>query len=761
MIKAAAGKLKTYDGVVFCFIASVIIAVVAYNIGLLTEPGKFLPTGLSMRNGEMGANITRGIDLAVEDVELIRSGKAVSDLWRLLTFVHPDLFFYLALLIPNAARTILLIGYYVRFGLCCSAMYYFMAEHIKLSRLPAALLGVMYTFSSQIVLTAQHASLMNMALMIPVTMSAFDSYLQKRTWKSFILVCLTSFGVALSGGYGLITGIPFIVIMALLMSISLYSTYKMAFTSWLKLLGGIITGLIMSAAFAVPGLLSMDMSVNIEESFKNAKVNYTVFELIRGTFFLRSGSIYQNTSPLFYVGILTLVAVTAFALNEMIPVRLKVASALMATVIHITCSSSFVNETVSVFGLSALLNSSKLICLEIVVFFIAAVGLRNVKSLGRGEFIASCLIPLFFLIMSGNSTSGTTFASPIVISTFIGIIVEGCLVYALAKDKISNRGKYAVLFMIFFFVGVNTAFMFFNNTIQKNAVDEYFKLSYGNSSSENLIYDSDFDLPAVNSGDKYQIIPDDLTDFIAGDNTIDDLNYASFRISGRELFDEIFLTPSDKKELRQEGVNTYLLREGSNILPFSPFEISEGERLFIYCNAVNGASVNISSESGDSTKAFTGPFFTEIIGTSGEVSLEFMIHSVSDDACRISIFKLDNEALEAMQSLSGTVSGSRFMIDVSKVDGKCTIVLPYVYDDTTVRVDGIACDTFEYCGKLAAAFVCNNDSLMEVSVERKDTGIIPGILVSIFAAACLIAIPVAHMYNEKKKVTGEGTDSNA
>lgn len=761
MIKAAAGKLKTYDGVVFCFIASVIIAAVAYNIGLWIEPGKFLPTGISMRNGDMNSNILHGIDLAVEDVELIRSGKAVSDLWRLLTFVHLDPFFYLALLIPSGARTVLLIGYYVRFGLCCSAMYYFMVEHIKLSRLPAALLGVMYTFSTQVVLTAQHASLMNMALMIPMTMSAFDSYLQKRTWKSFILVCLTSFGVAVSGGYGLITGIPFILVMALLMSISLYSTFKMAFTSWLKLLGGIVTGLILSAAFAVPGLMSMELSLDIEESFKNAKVNYTVFDLIRGTFLLRSGSVYLNISPLFYVGILTIVAVIAFALNEMIPVRLKVASALIAAVIHITCSSSFVSETVSVFGASSLLNSSKLICLEIVIFFIAAVGLRNVKSLGRGEFIASCLIPLFLLVMSGSSTSGTTFASTIVITTFIGIIVEGCLLYALANDKISNKGKYAVLFVLFFFVGVNTAFMFFNNTIQKYTVDEYFKLSYGSSSSEELIYDSDFDLPAVNSGDKYQIIPGDLCDYISGDTAIDDINYSSLRISGNKLFDEIFLKSSDKKELRQEGPNTYLLREGGNTLSFSPFEIKDGERLFIYCNAVNGASVIFSSESGESARAFTGPFFTEIGQVSGEVSLEFVIASESDDACRISIFKLNKEALESMQSLSGSVSGSRFMIDVSKVDGMCTIVLPYTFDDTTVRVDGITCDTFEYCGKLAAVFVCNNDSLMEVSVEQKDTGIIPGILVSVFAAACLIAIPVAHMYNEKKKVTGEGNDSNA
>ena len=236
--------------------------------------------------------------------------------------------------------------------------------------------------------------------------------------------------------------------------------------------------------------MSMELSVDIEQSFNNAKVNYTVFEVIRGTFLLRSGSVYVNNSPLFYVGIFTLVAVMAFALNEMIPVRLKVASALIAAVIHIICSSSFVNETVSVFGTSALLNSSRFICLEIVLFFIAAIGLKNVKSLGRGEFIASCLVPLFFLVMSGSSTSGTSFASPIVISTFIGIIVEGCILYALAKDKITDKGKYAVLFIIFTFVGINTAFMYFNNTIQKNAVDEYFKLSYGDSSSEKLIYDS-------------------------------------------------------------------------------------------------------------------------------------------------------------------------------------------------------------------------------------------------------------------------------
>lgn len=754
MIKA---KLKTCDGVVFCFIASAIIAVIALNIGLRVEPGKILPTGLSMRSGEMTENILRGIDLAIGDIELIRSGSAFPDIWRLLTFVHLDLFFYLALLVPKAAKTILLTGYYLRFGLCCSAMYYFMSEHIKLSRVFSALLAVMYTFSSQIVLTAQFASLMNMAIMLPVLMSVFDSYLQKRTWKSFILVCIGSFGLAITGGFGLITGIPVMVFISLLMCVSLYSTFKMAITSWLKLLGGMAAGLALSMVFALPGLLAMQFNVNVAESFKNAKVNYTVFEVIRGTFLLRSGSVYQNNAPLFYVGILTLTALIAFALNEIIPVRLKVASAVILTVIHGTCCSSFVNEVISVFGPAAVLNSSRLICLEVIIFFLAGIGIRNIGNLGRGEHIATCLIPLFFLVMSGNSSSGTTLASPIVISTFLGIIIEASLLYALAKDKLSRKAKYAVLLAVFFCVGINTAFIMFNNTIQKSAVDEYFKVNYGTSDSETLIYDEGFEFPAINDGNKYLIVPVDLSNPVTGDSAVDDMNYISMRISGQQLFDEIFLMPSDKREMHQEGHNTFLLKEGNNELSFKPFEISEGERLFVYCNAPNGASVSFINSNGDSAKAFTGPFLTEIESAPGDVTMDLFVRSGSEDACRVSVFKLNSAAYAALEDMSGYISGSDFLIDVSNADGMCTLILPYAFDDTKIKVDGVLCDTFEYCGRLSASFVCNSDSAKEVTVGRKASGLIPGLMISLFVATCLIAIPVFQMYNGRKKQPAKET----
>lgn len=755
-------KLNILAELAFFFLAAVSIAAVALNIGLHTEPGKLLPAGLSMRNGEMSGNILRGIDLALEDIDLIRSGNAASETWRLLTFVHLDLFFYLALILPRAAaRTILLFGYYARFGLCCASMYYFLSSHLKLRAFFSALLAVMYTFSSQIVFTAQFASVINMAAMIPAVMSAFDSYLQKRTWKSYVLVCLASFLLSVTGGFGIVTGIPAMILIGLLMCISLYSTFKMAFTSWLKLLGGLAGGLALSAVFVLPGLLSMKTDVNVAESFKNAKVTYTFFELIRGTFLLRSGSFYQNTAPLFYVGILTLVAVIAFALNERIPIRLKVAAAVIAVVIHITCCSSFVNETVSVFGAAPVLNSSKLICLETVIFFMAGIGLKNIKSLKRGDYIASCLIPLFFLVMSGNSTSGTSFASPILIATFLGIICESVLVYAAAKEKIPEKAKYAVLFAILAFIGVNTAFIMFNNTIQKKTAAEYFGVNHGNKSSGNLILDKDLEIPLLNSWDKYLLVPSDLSLYVSGDSVIDDINYLSVNNSGEMLFEEIFLNPSDKRELRPEGANTYFLNKGSNELSFSPFIMEPGERLFLYCNSANGAAVKTVSSETDSGRAFTGPFLSALKAGPGDVSLTLTIDSEGEDTCRVSVYKLNQSALDAFSSASGEIHSSGFFIDCKNAGGKCTLILPYSYDDFKITVNGAVCDTFDFCGKLATTIEKDDDDVMEVSIRHRTSGFVPGALVSAFAALCLIAIPVFQLYNKKKNVTGEGTDINA
>ena len=757
------GKLIENRGVIFCFLASVLIAALAYYAGLKIEPGKILPEGLSMRSGPMSDSIVYGINIALDDIDLIKSGNAGSGLWRLLTFVHLDLFFYLALLLPQAAaKAVLMTGYFVRFGLCASAMYYFMSEHVKLSRMFSLLLAVMYAFSSQVIFTAQLAEIMNMTVMMPVLMSAVDSYYKKRTWKSFSLVCIASFGLGATGGFGILTGIPAMILISLLMSFGLYKTFKMAFSSWLKALGSILTGLILTAAFSVPGLYAMSFDVNISESFSKAKVSYTVYDLIRGMFALRSGGIVMNSAPVFYVGILTITAVIAFALNEAIPVRLKVASGVITAVFYISCCSSFVNETLSIFGAAAILMSARLICLGVLVFFIAGIGLKNIKTLTRGGFIATCLIPLAFLVVANNSTAGTTLAAPILAATFIAVILESGLVYALAKDKLTNKAKTVIVVAVYVLVGINAAFIMFNNTITKPTVEQYFIPEYGDGTAQSLIFDSDFDLPAINVADNYQIVNADLSIFEFEDSAIDGINFISNNINDEELFEEIFITPEgDEDEMFIKGPDRYGLDVGTNIYNFEPFDVIAGERLFIYCTAMEGAEVKIKSSDGLSEKTFTGPFLTALDVGEGEVKLDFTISSEGEEVCYIALYKLNENALNGIKKLSGNAASSGFTIGTRDITGTNTLILPYSYDDTRVKIGGKYRDTFEFFGKIACSFECSGEDNMEVSVERKDSGIVPGVLISAVAALCFIAIPLTQRYNKKKTVSGEGNTTNA
>ena len=759
----AQGKLKDVRGILFCFLSSVLIAVLAYYAGLKIEPGKILPAGLSMRTDPMSDSIVHGINLAIDDINIIKAGNAGSDLWRLLTFVHLDLFFYLALLVPEtAAKAVLMTGYFVRFGLCASAMYYFMSEHVKISRMMSCLLAVMYAFSTQVIFTAQIAEIMNMSIMMPVVMSAVDSYYKKRTWKSFSLVCIASFCLGATGGYGILTGIPAILLISLLMSFGLYKTCKMAFSSWLKALGSILTGLILTAVFSVPGLYAMSFNVNISESFSKAKVSYTAYDFIRGMFMLRSGSLVMNSAPVIYVGTLTLVAVIAFALNESIPVRLKVVSGVLAAVFYISCASSFVNETLSIFGAAAILMSARLICLGVLVFFIAGIGLKNIKTLTRGGFIATCLIPLAFLVVANNSTAGTTLAAPILAATFIAVILESGLVYALAKDKLTNKAKTVIVVAVYALVGINAAFILFNNTITKPTVEQYFIPEYGDGTAQSLIFDSDFDLPAINVADNYQIVNADLSIFEFEDSAIDGINFISNNINDEELFEEIFITPEgDEDEMFIKGPDRYGLDVGTNIYNFEPFDVIAGERLFIYCTAMEGAEVKIKSSDGLSEKTFTGPFLTALDVGEGEVKLDFTISSEGEEVCYIALYKLNENALNGIKKLSGNAASSGFLIGTRELTGMNTLILPYSYDDTRVKIGGKYRETFEFFGKIACSFECSGEDNMEVSVERKDSGIVPGVLISAVAALCFIAIPLTQRYNKKKTVSGEGNTTNA
>ena len=230
MISTRTGKQKFIDGFVISFLAAACAATIALNIGLSVSPGKILPVSISMRTGEMSENIIAGLKNAGNEVSAIKNGLSPADTWNLISDHNLDRFFLIALILPKSiTQAVLTIGYFLRFGAAASLMYWFCCRHTGLRRLYSFLLGMMYALSAQVILTAQFAPVMNMVVIIPAALSAFDSYLRERTWKAFGLSCLACAMTAASGICGCLSGIPFLTVAALLLSVSLYSLKRKIF----------------------------------------------------------------------------------------------------------------------------------------------------------------------------------------------------------------------------------------------------------------------------------------------------------------------------------------------------------------------------------------------------------------------------------------------------------------------------------------------------------------------------------------------------
>ena len=435
-------RARFIDGFVICFLAAACAATIALNIGLSVSPGKILPTTLSMRTGDMSENIIAGLKVAENDVAAIRSGLGAAETWSLISERNLDLFFFIALILPlGLTKSILTIGYFLKFGLAASMMYAFCNRHVGLRRLYSFLLGMMYAFSSQIIMTAQFSQVMNMAILIPCALSAFDSYLRERTWKYFSLSSLVCALIAASGNCGFLSGVPFLAGSALVLSVGLYSKKRKSFSCWLKLLGAVITGTAMAAFSVIPRYIGQTPEFDVVQAFKSAEMRYKFFDMLRHTFVAQSGGLDNDLPPVFYIGILRLEALVLFWANFRIPTRVKVTAAFVLSVWYISCSSSFVSEAVSIFGESTMLSSSRLICLEAFLFIYAAISLKNIGGIKPGALYAAFLLPLAFLVFSGNNYSDIQFSTTINLGTAVVMIVCGLVIRYLALNPAGKKIK--------------------------------------------------------------------------------------------------------------------------------------------------------------------------------------------------------------------------------------------------------------------------------------------------------------------------------
>ena len=755
-----AGQDRIRDGAVITFLAAVLIAVIAFQLCLNTKPGQFLPTKLTLRSDITDVYIIQGIEDSAIEASLIReslSGNGsmtAAECWTEITNDNLDPFFLLAVVFPGAARLIIEIGYFLKFGLAAAFMYYFCCRHIGPGRIMSVILGLSYAFSSQVILLAQFSAVMNLAVLFPLVMSAYDSFLRKRTMKAFIIGVVTSALLAACGTCADIVGLPFLMLASLIMCLALYDSARTILSSWIRLLITEILGLLLAGFIVFPRFASLDPVFDFEASYENAAVNYTFFDILSRTKLMLAGGIAGDSAPLWYFGILALTALVLFAANRKIPFRLKTGVFAFAAVTLISCSSSFVREMFTLTKVTPVFTGSRLICLSVVLIFAAALSLKNASGLATGVYYASALIPCALVMLSNvRSFDGKSSAMSLVI-TILSYVICACAVKYQADGGAGWKMKvFAVLAVVMVFC--NTAFQVANNTVKATAVHD----PYGASEQEDMARVSSeegFEMSVFTDSDKirYLIASTDLSEAADDMEYVRALNLAAQSALTGELFRFESASSYNNKNLKAAGMNRYSLSSGYNEVTFSVGSDQEG-KCFIYSSFTCPASINFKKGGYETNYEFDGAYICEVCddGSIGTVYLSY--NSNGEETGEITFQRLIPGALEALNEATHTADGLRFSFGFDDVPGMQggikTIIFSIPYsDDYSVRIGGHEAKTFEYDGRLAAVFSCSADTPeYDVVIGRKIPGLGGGIAVSVVIGAFLIAMAVRGGYNKK------------
>ncbi|MCR4775537.1 MAG: YfhO family protein [Saccharofermentans sp.] len=766
MIGTRSGKEKFIDGLVICFLAASCAAAVALNIGQCIEPGKILPTSLSMRSGAMNDNIIAGLTSAEESIAAIKNGLGAADAWNLISDNNLDLFFLIALLLPQSlTKAVLTIGYFLRFGAAAAAMYAFCCRHTGLCRLYSFLLGMMYSLSTQIILTAQFAPVMNMVILLPAALSCFDSYLRERTWKTFGLSCLFCCLIAVSGEYGCLSGIPFLAVAALVLPIGLYVGKRKVLSSWLRLLTAIFAGTAMASFSVIPRFIGRMPDFDVVESFKSAAMNFKLYDLLRHMFVAQSGGLETDMAPVFYIGILTVEALILFWANFRIPTRIKITAAFVMIIWYASVASTFVSGAVSIFGETPVLTASRLICLEVFLFFYAAVALRNISGVSSGALYAAFLVPLAFVVFSGNFYGDISLSTTVNLGTAAAVIVTGLIIRRLTLKPAGKKIKAAVAAFGALAVTVNASFIMFNNTVSASDAGAVMLPVIDETQNSDYIPEADYGLSVFSKEKRFLLLSEDISVYEPS-GFVDGFNHMAKSAGCGAYFEEckLALDFSDQAERKQGDIHS--VGQGFSSINYK-LECGKGDRIFVYSGFEGNITIRNTNGDLEEETDISGASLAEIDGSEGEHELAFFFDLEEEEEDMLAVMRYRKDASGNLEKATREMDGESFTFTKNdlpqKRSGAFALMTSVTYDPSLkIKVNGRDCRTFNYLGLLGCVFD-GSESTAEYSVMITKTipGLSGGIALSVAICLAVIAIPVIYRYSNNIKNRKGTEETNA
>lgn len=636
----------------------------------------------------------------------------------------------------NFGKFLFRMFFYLRFGLLGLSMYHFCSGHVKIKRLWGCVIGLLYSLSSISLVSSLDPQIMNIMIVAPIAACAADSLMRNGQKKDFWFA-VASFAAFMTGGFnGIISGVIFI-----LCVLWLFGGLIPGGKIW-PVIKALLLSLICNLAVILPTVMAGMSLIDIRSDIKESTGTFKFFDLMCSAL---DGAVVnvpdEGKFPAISLSVFILMFLLLFFINKTIPYSAKFAGLIIMVILTASCSWSLLNSVLSVYGDAAASAMTRFAVLTALVFIMAAVSLRNARTLTRNGVFAAVFGILAFIVISNVSSASEVTRSMFTIwYSAAAVIFWGAFLSMVLHDK----GRSLDLFAMLAVAGmVLNLWQSFSVSGFDGAWDSVAPYRVNSSSPVILVRDP---LPLYGARPEYILVNSDLRQNNEGKTYPELIN----KLANAAVADEVF-TRADAFPVYLEGVtdqgNGYFLpyeHPGIEML-LRAEELNFDSPYYVF-SSFDGIHLLTETYSGfETVREIDGPYIKQLDRHSVAVSLRQEGDSPSGSS-ELSLWRGNQNAVDALMSRVMPMEGYEALLggDADGVaPGYVTVVTSVVYTNGyDIRVTGpegrMPSDTFCYAGKLAVTF--NSSGRYDYAFKIESSYVLPIVSVSIWVLSSAVVV---------------------
>ncbi|MCQ2482095.1 MAG: YfhO family protein [Clostridia bacterium] len=679
--------------------------------------------------------------------------------------------------------------YVLRFGLASLAMFCFAAFAVKLSNGKSVLLALVYSLSSINLIFAQNSSIMNLAIIVPLVMISVACFVRKSSFKTFVLFSLCSAVMFVSGIYGVIFGIPFVIVFSYLYACCAGLKLSRCFKYALQSLPATLIGLGISCPiwiiwFTEYHLTSAEPVFSVRYTFMDFLYRFFAFTAINPSYdvsktavptgdlsitdMFKSGSLGNNAhdinlfrAPSMYFSLVALLLLVLFFISKSISSRARISAAVIIFIYHLSYALIPLDLICNIFDMGTVMGMVRFVFVNAILVFLVSLSLENIEEKLHDMSLALYIVLGFIVVANAVFDGDKANSVKLIFNFFVPIIL-----YFVIKNF--SRSSIAVWIAVLltaaelaFVTDVNfkTSVIATNYTVNPLFEKETRRAfdTFGVEDIKLLGEENDLEYACVS----YDSVKEN-------DSILGLINGIFSEKYEKALFRPLPIENTYTECLDCEG-DVYSISDsdyGKVIQVLSSDCIPSDARIVLYSqynekshyNIMDTERNGIIAKSGSENGTFIIDITSEIrtIGeAASSIQIEYdVMNNSGDNRFEYGIYYATNQDIEKYNELfvkgSTMVDGERRLKVITNCDYQ---------DSVKVSIDLSNYDTYNCCGKLAFDIDSSELSGHDIDVYDKNTAEIFSYAVSFITVTALAALTVNRRFVIRKNRKEVGNDS--